>query len=347
MEKGKSIKAVEIFSTGTWNNNKITKDVLEDIVKAFNETSASIKPFLKLGHDENQEFLQKDGLPAAGWIEKLYIKGNKLLADFSDIPKKVFQLIESKAYRKVSSEIYSGITLGGKKYNHLLGAVALLGSDLPAVLNLNDIMANYKSYLNTFTKDKDENNNIDIMNISYSLLTNEGTDMPDKTEDQVKVEYDLKLAKEKAEELEKGLTDANEKIKSIEEENAELKQYKLEAEKKIQEEMEKTKKANLDKFISELEKEEIASPSMKPYLTELLSDKAEYKLDEKDITREELVKGLLKLSKEISKVNFKENSEEGTKKPKEIIEDEKIQQYAKENNISYAKAYKAVMKEGE
>lgn len=347
MANGKSIKGVEIFSTGIWNNNKITPEILQDIVKAFKSTSETLKPFLKLGHNEEQKFLQEDGLPAAGWIENLYIKGNKLLADFSDIPKKVFELIESKAYRKVSSEIYSGITIDGVKHNHLLGAVALLGSDLPAVMNLKDILANYKSYLNTFTKDEEENNNIDILNISYSLSNDKGSNMPEKSEGQVKAEYDLKLATEKVEGLESNLTEANDKIKTVEEENAELKQYKLDAEKKIQEEMEKAKKANLDKFISDLEKEKLASPSMKTYLDQLLSDKTEYKLDDKEATREDLVKGLLKLAKEVSKTNFSEKSEEGEKKPKDLLNDEKIQAYAKEHDVTYAKAYKVIMKEGE
>ena len=88
MASTKSINGVEIFSTGIWNNNTITLEILEDIVSAFKATSKTLRPFLKIGHNEEQEFLQKDGLPAAGWINNLYIKGNKLLADFIDIPKK-------------------------------------------------------------------------------------------------------------------------------------------------------------------------------------------------------------------------------------------------------------------
>ena len=97
-----NIKGVEVFSVGTWNGQTFTEQDLDKMVESFKETSATVRPFLKLGHDDDQKLLQKEGLPAAGWVGSLYRKGGKLLADFVDIPKKIMELIENKAYRKVA-----------------------------------------------------------------------------------------------------------------------------------------------------------------------------------------------------------------------------------------------------
>jgi len=95
----KSVEGVEVFSAGKWNGDIYTIEDLDIMVQAFDETRGGIQPHIKLGHDDGQKIIQTDGLPAAGWIGNLYRSGEKLYADFVDIPKKVFQLIENKAYR--------------------------------------------------------------------------------------------------------------------------------------------------------------------------------------------------------------------------------------------------------
>ena len=67
------IKGVEIFAVGTWNGNKITLKTLNDIVQSFDKTKGFLKPPLKLGHNDEQNLIAKDGLPAAGWVGKVYI----------------------------------------------------------------------------------------------------------------------------------------------------------------------------------------------------------------------------------------------------------------------------------
>ena len=136
---------VEIFSVGNWNGDDYTIEDLNTMVAAFEETKQGAQPFLKLGHDPKQKLIQADGLPAAGWIERIYVRGNKLFADFTDIPKKVYDLIQAKAYKKVSSEIFWNIKVGEKTYKRMLAAVALLGADTPGVMNLNDILAMYSN----------------------------------------------------------------------------------------------------------------------------------------------------------------------------------------------------------
>jgi hypothetical protein len=137
----KGIKGVEIFSTGTWNGDPYTEDDLDAMVSAF--SVAGINPPLKLGHADAQKFFgQKDGAPALGWVERIYRRGKKLLADMKDVPEALYGLIREKKYRKVSAEIYWNFKGGdGTVFPRALKAVALLGADMPAVSNLEDLQA--------------------------------------------------------------------------------------------------------------------------------------------------------------------------------------------------------------
>ena len=103
------INDVEIFACGNWNGDKYTDEDLENIARSFEETKPSLKPYLKIGHDDNQLLAQRDGMPAVGWVERIKKIGNKLFADFCDVPKKVYDLIKAGAYKRISSEIFFNI----------------------------------------------------------------------------------------------------------------------------------------------------------------------------------------------------------------------------------------------
>jgi hypothetical protein len=138
------IKNVEIFATGEWNGNKFTDKDLDSIVESFGQGKVGFEPPLKLGHDDKQKILQADGYPAAGWVASIRKVGEKLIADFKDVPKTIKELIEKKAYKTVSSEIYKDYTnKDGKKFPWVLKAVSLLGGDIPAVEGLKDIISLY------------------------------------------------------------------------------------------------------------------------------------------------------------------------------------------------------------
>lgn len=137
------IEGVEIFATGRWNGRRFTEQDLDNIVQAFKETKDLLKPYVKLGHSEDQKLLRDDELPAAGWIENLRRVGSKLLADFKRVPLKVKELMDIGAYRTRSAELYPNINLGGKTYPLALKAVALLGSATAAVGSLADIVKLY------------------------------------------------------------------------------------------------------------------------------------------------------------------------------------------------------------
>lgn len=141
-----NIENEEIFSTGVWHGIKYTEKDLNDILDSFGKDKVGFTPPLKLGHNDEQKLLVKDGLPAAGWAINLKKVGNKILADFRDVPKKIFELMNKKAYQQKSVEIYKKFKgQDGKIFPMVLKAVSLLGSDIPEVSSLNDMLSLYDS----------------------------------------------------------------------------------------------------------------------------------------------------------------------------------------------------------
>ena len=155
-----TLYGVEIFSAGTWNNDTYSDGDIAAMVAAFHELKDRLSPPLKLGHNDEQKILAKDGLPAAGWISNLFQRGGKLLADIAGVPRKVADLIKTGAFRKRSAEIWWDYTDPGTglKFPRVLCGLALLGADLPAVTCLDDILAlyggaktpNLKAYIGEF-----------------------------------------------------------------------------------------------------------------------------------------------------------------------------------------------------
>lgn len=135
----------EIFASGQWNKDKYTEADLDQLASNFETLKDVVKPPAKIGHSEKQDMLKKEGLPAAGWVEKVEKVGNKLVATFRDVPKVIKDLIEKKAYKRVSAEIYPKYKdpRDGKMYKNVLRAVAFLGGDIPAVETLSDIASLY------------------------------------------------------------------------------------------------------------------------------------------------------------------------------------------------------------
>jgi hypothetical protein len=142
-----SLSNVEIFSTGKWNGDVYNAADLDKMVAAFNELKNNWEPVAKAGHEDGQ---QNDGAtrrlfgaPALGYVESLSRNGEKLMANFKDVPRRFAQLIKAGTYKKISSEIYWNYKnpANGKVYPRVLRAVAFLGAEIPAVTNLREIEA--------------------------------------------------------------------------------------------------------------------------------------------------------------------------------------------------------------
>ena len=142
----KTLKRVEIFATGRWKGNKditVTSGDLDEMLLSFNSLSMQVsgyKPFLKLGHQEQQKYFgQKTGAPNLGFVERIWREGEKILADFSNVPDELLDLIEQRRYNTVSIEMYPSIEHEGKTFKNVLTAVAILGAELPAVKGLKEL----------------------------------------------------------------------------------------------------------------------------------------------------------------------------------------------------------------
>ncbi len=127
-EEYASLSGVEIMRVGTWNGDKFTSNDLDDIVEAFD--GVGFKPPVKLGH------VEKSGDPAFGFVTGLKRVGDRLLADISDIPQKLADMIHERRFDAVSSEVFFNLKRGEKLFRRALKAVALLGAEIPAVAGL-------------------------------------------------------------------------------------------------------------------------------------------------------------------------------------------------------------------
>lgn len=149
----KTITGLEILRTGRWNGRNYSIADLDCVAESFRALSEQgvYEPPGKLGHNDQQHLIATDGLPAVGWVSGVYRVGNKLFADFKDVPAKFAALVDAGAYRKRSAELWMNADLGGRTWPIVLRAVSWLGADPPAVKGMGDIYEMYVDPLPTAT----------------------------------------------------------------------------------------------------------------------------------------------------------------------------------------------------
>ena len=303
------VNDVEIFKVGTWNGDPYTEKDLDEIVNSYNEIGDKLKPYLKFGHDKNQKLAQNSGLPALGWINALRRKGKSLMADFKDVPDKVKELMDKKAYKRVSSEIFLNLVEGGKKFPKALKAVALLGADTPAITSLDDILALY-------TTESENYDSVKVYTMEVSKVSEEKTFEKEYNEAQLQIkqyEIDLKEKDDKISKLESELQESKDSIKE--------KEFTIEVEKvnyyldtKIEEG--KLKPVDREKYFSLSVDEE-----------------------EKKITGFEMVQGILDEAEKVKE--FKEDS-----KATEIPEGVDLNDEGKQSELHYDRAMEYMKEHG-
>ncbi len=138
------LKDVEIFEAGTYRGRTYTTQDLRQMVANWQDFGDKLKPTLVVGHDEDQVLLQNSGLPAAGWLAGLRLKGSKLVADFRDVPQVIVDLVKKGAYRRVSAKVYRNFKRGAQNVGFVLRRVALLGGEIPEIKTLRDVAALYE-----------------------------------------------------------------------------------------------------------------------------------------------------------------------------------------------------------
>lgn len=284
-----NIDGVEIFAEGTWNGDGYTRADLESIVAAFAATQSALKPYLKIGHSESQKLLERDELPAAGWIENLRMSGSKLVADFKRVPKKIYDLIAAGAYSRVSSEIYLNFEHDGAVWPFALKAVSILGGETPAVATLDDIIALYG--LDLATKPVAYSTKAEVKVYDFAKPSREEVDM--KELEQAKADLAAAVAKLSESEAKVVAVEAD-KAKLIEEKSA-LEAKFAEAQVKIERVEAEKKHAAISATIEKLVADKKIVPAQKEILFALMDkvqfsgDTKQFKLGEKEYTPDGLV----------------------------------------------------------
>jgi hypothetical protein len=279
-------------------------------------------------------------LPAAGWIENLRRIGTKLVADFKDIPKKIFDIIQAHGYKGKSAEIFWDIDVNGKKYPRLLKAVAILGIDQKAVQSINDLVSNYEATFGEMVKGYE--GAVEARIYDSSEIRKEEDDKMDEL--QVKLataEKSYAEALSKIKEVSDALEVANAALATAEK-RAEGAEFKL-AEFAQAEAIRKVV-ATVDKLIAEAK----LAPAKKEYAIALLSGiskagEKKYKLGEKEYSMEEIAMELLEGGK--VDLNTEDQSEVGERQAADL--DGKTKEYmAKHEGVSYKDALRAVSPNG-
>lgn len=128
----RTVQAVEVMRVGTWNDIEFSLADLDEMIAAFNARPFSVP--LKVGHGEVA------GMPAYGWVDRIFRRGEVLFADFRDVPGWIFDCVfVQHQYDHVSIEVFFNLKVGDKTFKRVLKAVALLGAETPAVSGLSPL----------------------------------------------------------------------------------------------------------------------------------------------------------------------------------------------------------------
>lgn len=170
------------MEAGTWDamTGRVTfsEDDLDEIVKSFSLLDLAGRVPLKFGHNDDQPLT--DGQPALGWIGHIYRAGRKLLGDFTDLPKVVYDLIKAGRYKYVSVELLGDVKASNRVIRWVLDAVALLGADQPAIGSLKDLQSL------TMARGSGLQSDVRVALMRDHSATGVKANMPDEPKDDVK-----------------------------------------------------------------------------------------------------------------------------------------------------------------
>lgn len=174
-----TMRNVEIFCTGTHTDSKgntrsWTRADLQKIVDSYDPVKLEAPAVI--GHP-------KETAPAYGWVSRVWLQGDILMADFGQVPPEFIKAVEEGRYKKRSISV---------DRHFRLQHVGFLGAVLPAVEGLKDIEFSAEAGMET-----------------YEFTTNEGAK---PKEDDMTIEEALK----KIDELKAALEASEAKVKEAE-----------------------------------------------------------------------------------------------------------------------------------
>lgn len=136
----KTLIGVEIFAAGTWNAKTFTETDLDGIVHSFHALGLSGRIPLKLGHKGPDARDDPESQYALGWVMGVRREDARILADL-EVPADVYQRVKEGRLKFVSVELLRDVKASTRVVPWVLDAVALLGTDQPAVGTLKDLQA--------------------------------------------------------------------------------------------------------------------------------------------------------------------------------------------------------------
>jgi hypothetical protein len=296
------MKNVEILETGTWNNLKVTESDLDEMVKHFQDKV--LEPYLNLDHDDKYTDRVKRALSVVslGFVSQLRREGKKLIANFTQVPRKVAELIDSGMLKKRSVEFFPrGFKVNGSTFNNVLKAVSFFGADIPAVNSLSndfEVLLKSEAFAVNFS-DETESEKI-LFTKTNGGKSMETIEISKKEHDEL-ISFKTSASSDMAT-LQKEKEDLNVKLKAAEDKNAELE--------KLQKEIEEQKKADLqteaEEFVAKIIKDGKLLPKFKDdKITDYISkagDDARLKLFKEDLESRDKVINLGELKDENGEV---------------------------------------------
>jgi len=93
---------------------------------------------------EMTEARKSFGLPALGYVTRLYLRGDALMADLSNVPRRLAEAIRAHDFERVAVEIYSPYVqeLTGRKFSLVLKSISFVGA-VPALTDLDAVEGLY------------------------------------------------------------------------------------------------------------------------------------------------------------------------------------------------------------
>lgn len=321
-----TLENIAVFEIGLHNGQTFVTADLDEMVTNHQQLKGVIVPPLKLGH-KGQKFLKNEGYPAAGWMTDLVRKGNVLYATFNQVPKRIYALIKKGAWKRPSIELYSNFKdKTGKVFGKVLGAVALLGSDIPAVkLPVLDSLSDVENLYNEAM----DQNEVEVIQFNFEEIdpNKEGGEKMALTPEQIKE------LQEKATTFETGIAEKESEITKL---NEAMKQK----DNAIKDAAKEKRAAEITIFLETAKADGRILPIFESHLQVLLESADSEKIKifeedkegnkiEKEMTQFDLIKDLVNRLPKMVEFGELSSSEDG-KKIKTMSEEEAKKEYGVE-----------------
>lgn len=145
------LNGVALFASGNYRGKRWTPGVVRKLAENATGLRSLLTPPAVLGHEEEQEWLDRTDLPAAGWIDPGSVTAEPdpdnpgemvLRGDLVNVPAEVAARLSAGEYRYGSAEIYDDFLDDfGKSRGPALRRFALLGGEVPQVKRLGKLPA--------------------------------------------------------------------------------------------------------------------------------------------------------------------------------------------------------------